>query len=60
MIEGIIQHFVVKEAFMAVGSIDYTSNQIKKLAIDSHKWVCEDCGAIKDIIEPFKKAEVAQ
>ncbi|CAD8189873.1 unnamed protein product [Paramecium pentaurelia] len=55
MIEGIIQHFHVKD--FAVGSIQYTSNQIKSLAQASHKWECDLCGPIVKLISPKIKQE---
>ncbi|CAK62736.1 unnamed protein product (macronuclear) [Paramecium tetraurelia] len=53
MVEGIIQHFHVKD--FAVGSIQYTSNQIKSLALASHKWECDICGPIIKCIVPKGK-----
>ncbi|CAD8118531.1 unnamed protein product [Paramecium sonneborni] len=55
MIEGIIQHFHVKD--FAVGSIQYTSNQIKSLALGSHKWECDICGPIVKLIAPKVKQQ---
>ncbi|CAD8191850.1 unnamed protein product [Paramecium octaurelia] len=55
MIEGIIQHFHVSD--FAVGSIKYTSTQIKSLAQASHTWECDLCGPISKQIAPKIKQE---
>lgn len=38
----------------AIGSLDYTPQERKKLALRSHRWTCPDCGPIVEMLKDDK------
>lgn len=38
----------------AIGSLDYTPQERKKLALRSHRWACPHCGPILEMLKDDK------
>jgi hypothetical protein len=50
MLEALICFFPLKENAAGVGALDYSSEERKRLAIQSHKFVCDKCGSVEGLI----------
>ena len=50
MLEAIIS-FMPSKGEGAIGSLDYTPDERKRLAAQSHAYECPDCGLVKEVLE---------
>lgn len=56
ILEALIS-FLPSPADGAIGALDYTKEERKKLAIKSRQFVCPKCGKVEDLLPPLKKKE---
>lgn len=54
ILEALIS-FLPSPADGAIGALDYTKEERKKLAIKSRQFVCPKCGKVEDLLPPLKK-----
>ncbi len=57
MLEAIISFFP-SEGKGAIGALDWPDEDRRRLAKESHKFVCDLCGPVKDILKPYSRSQL--